>query len=276
MGEVEFTLKPCRADPDAFTVCPHGPSKHNYGTAANPNWKEGFRGTRPCIMMGGEDYCGRPGEKVLVYNNKPTGSPVCMRCLVAGKKAREMFFRQWPEVKELHNNVTKLIKILGPSGTAEIDYPDLITRGDLGFCDGANTYFQMALAKAAKAAYAQVQRECMDRTIRVRSSEMMQSRYDGGESPLYGSRAILLFHDETVSEHPISVASDAAIRQSEIMVEALRWKCPQMRKACKAEPTLMPRLYKGAEPVWERGLNGDHSKPADVYDKLLPWTPKEH
>jgi len=269
MAELEFVLKPCRADPDSFTPCPHGPTERNFGTSANPKWVRGFNGTRPCIMMNGEDFCGRPGEKVLMWNDKPTNSPVCIRCLEAGKRAREMFFRQWPEVKELHGKVKKLIKEPGPSGTAEIAYPGLVTRGGLGFCDGANGYFQMRLAKAAKAAFCQVQRECADRTIRVRSSAMMSSRFDGMESPLYGSRAILLFHDEIVSEHPISVASEAAMRQSEIMVEALRFICPKMYKACKAEPTLMGRLYKGAEPRYERG----GKKAADENDRLVCWTP---
>lgn len=262
MAELEFVLKPCRADPASFTPCPGGPSKRIIKGVE----VRGFNGTRPCIMMDGEDYCGRHGEKVLMWNDKPTGSPVCRRCLEAGKRARAAFFRQWPEVKELHGHVKKLIRDAGPSGTPEIDYPGLITRGNLGFCDGANGYFQMSLAKAAKAAFCQVQRECLDRTWRVRSSEMMSSRYAGGESPLVGSRAILLFHDEIVAEHPESVASDAAIRLSEIMVETLRFRCPKMYKACKAEPTLMRKLYKGAEPVWAG---------VPYESKLLVWEPKQ-
>ncbi len=253
MAELEFVLKPCRADPASFTPCPGGPSERN--------GVRGFNGTRPCIMMDGEDYCGRPGDKVLVWNDRPTGSPVCIRCLRCGKRAREMFFTQWPEVKALHNHVKKQIKDVGPSGTPEIDYPGLVTRGGLGFCDGSNGYFQMSLAKAAKAAFCQVQRECVVRGTHVQSSEMMDSRFDGQESPLFGSRAILLFHDEIIAEHPESVASEAAIRVSEIMVESLRFRCPKMYKACKAEPTLIRALYKGAEPVWEN-------------DRLVPWEPK--
>jgi DNA polymerase-1 len=256
MGELEFVLKPCRADPDSFTVCPHGPSERK--------GKRGFNGTRPCIMMDGADYCGRDGDKILVYKDKPTGSPVCKKCLDAGKRAREMYFTQWPEVKELHNHVQRKTKIIGPSGTSEIDYPGLITRGNLGFCDGANTYFQMRLAKAAKAAFCQVQRECMDSSWRVRSSQMMDSKFNGMQSPLLGSRAILLFHDEIVAEHPVAVAPEAAERLSECMVESLRWTCPGMYKAVKAAPTLMPRLYKGADEV--RDANG----------RLIPWEPKEH
>lgn len=255
MGELQFVLGPCRSDPASFTPCPDGPSTRD--------GVRGFNGTRPCIMMDGEAYCGRHGEKILEYNDKPTGSPVCKRCLAAGKRAREMWFTQWPEMRPFFGLVKEQIKEVGPSGTPEIDYPELITRGGLGFCDGANGYFQMSLAKAAKAAFCQVQRECVVRGTRVRSSEMMSSKYDGAESPLYGSRAILLFHDEIVAEHPESVASDAAIRVSEVMVEALRWKCPRMYKACKAEPTLLRRLYKGGEPIW--GADG----------RLQIWEPKK-
>jgi hypothetical protein len=261
MAELEFVLKPCRADPDSFTPCPSGPSERN--------GVRGYNGTRPCIMMDGADACGK--QKVLEYNDKPTGSPVCVACLAAGKRAREMWFTQWAEMREFFKIVKRMIAEDGPSGTPEIDYTNLITRGGLGFCDGANGWFQMKLAKAAKAAFCQVQRECVDRTWRVRSSEMMQSRYDGCQSPLYGSRAILLFHDEIVAEHPESVASDGAIRVSEVMVEALRFACPRMYKAVEAEPTLMRRLYKGAEPVWQRG----GKKPADASDRLLPWEPKQ-
>lgn len=253
MAELEFILRPCRADPDLFTPCPGGPT-----------WRDdvqGFNGVRPCILMDHEDYCGRPGEKTVEYNDRAC-APVCVRCLAAGKRAREAWFKQWPEMRPFFANVKAKIKDVGPSGTPEIDYPGLITRGNLGFCDGANGYFQMRLAKAAKAAFCQVQRECVDRTWRVRSSTMMKSAYEGLESPLYGSRALALFHDECVCAHPISVASDAAPRVSEIMVEALRFSCPQMYEAIEAKPTLIRRLYKAAEPVYDAG------------GRLQIWEPK--
>ncbi len=269
MAELEFILKPCRADPDLFTPCPGGPSKREMKINGVKVIVEGFNGVRPCILMDGETYCGRPGDKVLTYNDKPTNSPVCIRCLRAGKRAREAWFTQWPEMRDYFKEIKKVINNVGPSGTPELVYHDGMVRGGVGFCDAANGHFQRTLAKAAKAAFCQVQRECVVRGTRVRSSEMMKSRFDGMESPLHGSRAILLFHDEIVSEHPISVASEAAIRQSEIMVEALRWQCPDMFDAVQAEPALMPRLYKGAEAVWERG----GKKPADSSDRLIPWEP---
>ncbi len=263
MAELEFILKPCRADPDLFTPCPGGPSKREMKVNGAKTLVEGFNGVRPCILMDHEDYCGRDGEKVLMYNDKPTGSPVCIRCLLAGKRAHEAWFTQWPEMRDYFKEIKKVIKTEGPSGTPELVYLDGMVRGGVGFCDAANGHFQRTLAKAAKAAFCQVQRECVVRGMRVRSSEMMDSRFNGAESPLYGSRAILLFHDEIVSEHPESVASEAAMRQSEIMVEALRWQCPELYKAVKAEPALMRRLYKGAEAVY--GADG----------RLVPWEPKK-
>lgn len=89
---------------------------------------------------------------------------------------------------------------------------------------------------------------------------MMDSKFSNLESPLYGSRAILLAHDETIAEHPESVAHEAATRVSEIMIETLRFACPELREAVQAQPTLMRALYKSAEPVYVDG-------------RLVPWEP---
>ncbi len=266
MAELEFVLKPCRADMDLFTPCVTGPAERE--TKKGP--ERGFRGVRPCILMDHEDYCGRPGEKVLEYNGKPTNSPVCIRCLQAGKRAREAWFTQWPEMRDYFKHVKGIIKTEGPSGTPEVTYSDGMARGGLGFCDAANGFFQRTLAKAAKAAFCQAQRECVVRGTRVRSSEMMDSKYNGMESPLLGSRAIVLFHDEIIAEHPASVASDGAWRVSEIMVESLRRQCPDMYHAVKADPCLMDALYKGAEARYLRG----GKEPADASDPLIPWEPE--
>lgn len=264
MAELTFVLKPCRGDTDLFTPCEAGPLVRNLGTKDKPKYVRGYAGVRPCIMLDGADHCGGPGEMVLEYYDKPC-SPVCKRCLEAGKRARAAWYKQWPEMRDFHAYVKELSNgMAGPSGTFEIDYPG-ITRGGLDLNNATNGYFQIRLARAAKAAFCQIQRECLDPTWRVRSSEMMQSQYDGIQSPLYGSRAILLFHDETICEHPESVASDAAKRSSEIMIETLRFSCPALYKAIAADPALIRALLKGAEPVWKDGIVGG---------TLLPWEPK--
>lgn len=261
MAELTFTVRK-RSDPDLFTPCPGGPSSRK-GVA-------GFEGLRTCVLMDGAPTCGR--EKTTTYKDQPC-SPTCVECLKASLRLREFWFRQWPENNPRDGYfavIKRLVRQVGPSGTAElVHHHSKRIRGGVQFTDGANGLFQGLLADAAKDAYCQITRECYDRSCRVESSEMMSSRYAGLESPLFGSRPILLAHDETIAEHPESVAHDGATRISEIMVESLRWKCPDLKKACKAEPTLMRRLYKGAEPRYARG----GEKPADESDHLVCWEP---
>lgn len=263
MAELTFVLRK-RSDPDLFTPCENGPDEDK--------GVRGYKGLRPCILLDGLDRCGY--VKVTTYNDEAC-PPVCLKCLEASKRLREFWFEQWPE-NNRRDGYFKIIKQLlenvGPSGTSEIVHPfSWRIRGGVGFCDGANGLFQGRLSDAAKNAFCQIQRECYDRTWRVRSSEMMTSAYEGGQSPLWMSRAIELAHDESICEHPESVASDAGLRVGEIMVEALSFACPLMRKAVKADPALMLYLAKAAEPVWARG--GD--KRADANDYLVPWVDKK-
>lgn len=260
MAEMTFVIRK-RSDPDLFTPCANGPDENDKGV-------RGYKGLRPCILLGGMDRCGI--VKVTSYNDKDC-PPVCLKCLENAKQLREFWFAQWPENNPkdgYFSIIKKMVKIVGPSGTAEIVHPgSWRIRGGVQFTDGANGLFQGRLSDAAKNAFCQIQRECYDRTWIVRSSEMMTSAYAGGQSPLWMSRAIELAHDESICEHPESVASDAGLRVGEIMVESLRFACPQMQKGAKAEPALMHYLAKAAEPVWKRG----GEKRADANDTLIPW-----
>ena len=252
MAELTFTLRN-RADPDLFTPCPNGPTELK--------GVRGYNGLRPCILMDGADRCGY--VKITVYNDQPC-KPVCKACVEASKRLRGFWFQQWPEMDRkvgFFGKISRMLEDNGPSGTPEITHlGSKRVRGGVGFCDGSNGIFQGRLADIAKYAFCAIQRECCDRTMRVHSSEMMDSKFDGMESPLYGSRAIALFHDETVACHPEGVAHEAATRISEIMVETFRWECPRMREAIQAQPTLMRALHKAAEPVY-------------VNDRLVPWEP---
>ena len=84
-----------------------------------------------------------------------------------------------------------------------------------------------------------------------------------GVSPLYGCRMVAFIHDEFVLEVPeaLHLAQAAVARLVEVMVEGMALYVPDV--PIKAEPTLMRRWYKEAEPVW--GPDG----------KLLVWEPKE-
>jgi hypothetical protein len=258
MAEVTFVIKK-RSDPDCFTPCPNGPTENAKGV-------RGYDGLRPCILIGGYDRCGY----VLVHEwkDKPTPAPLCKHCLEGAAQLREFWFKQWPEMKEYFAKVKAMIKNDGPSGTPEIVYQDGLVRGGMSFTDASNGFFQRTLAKAAKASFCQIQREFCDRTVRVESSQFVKSQFAGGPSPLANAgRAIVLFHDETIAEHVESVAHEGAHRVSEIMVDGLCHQCPELAPAVKADPTLMRRLLKGAEPRWLRG----GVKKADENDRLVPY-----
>ena len=209
--------------------------------------------------MDGADRCGV--SKITEYKGKPC-VPVCEQCVASAKRLREFWFRQWPEMRDYFAVVQQMLEDPRSPGDSEIVHlrTDRV-RGGVAFCDGANGLFQGLLADAAKDAFYQIQRECTDRSVRVENSEHMDSVFAGGPSPLFGSRAIMLAHDETICEHPEDVAAEAATRVSEAMVESLRAKCPGVSKACEAKPTLMRFLAKSAEPVYVNG-------------RLVPWEPK--
>ena len=81
-------------------------------------------------------------------------------------------------------------------------------------------------------------------------------------SPLYGWRAWLWIHDEGLLEGPEETADAAGRRFSALMVKALSYFCPDLKTA--ADPALMRRWYKDAEPVYEG--EGDERR-------LVPWEP---
>ncbi len=234
-----------------------------------------YKGLRFCILMGVAQRCGE--IKVTEWNKRPY-PPTCLKCLECAKQLREQWLRQWPENAAYFD----FVKRVDESGQPVVQHMSKRLRGFLhGQVDKngepinsgnsiANGYFQALLADAAKNALMAITRECYDRTHVVRSFTRHVSRWEGGPSPLLGSRPILFAHDEVVPEHPEPVAHEAAHRVSEIMEETLRVACPDMDPAVEARPCLMRRLFKGAEERWARG--GD--KPADASDRLVPWEPK--
>lgn len=116
-------------------------------------------------------------------------------------------------------------------------------RGDVGFTDGANGYFQALAADCAKDA----------------GFDLAEAFYLDESSPAFGSRIVDMVHDEFIFEVPIERDHEAATAANAIMEAAgRRWMpdCPP-----KSEPALMERWYKDAEAVYENG-------------RLSVWRPK--
>lgn len=197
-----------------------------------------YQGIRFCILIGGESICG--AKKVTEYRGQ-TIPPTCERCLEEAEKLRNHWFRQWPENRAYFALVAKQLE-----GKSEItQHVTNRVRGDVGFTQAANGYFQGLLADVMKDAHYRIAREA----------------YTDRSSPLWGARPILMAHDELIGEAPVATAAEAADRVSELMVEVFREYCPDLARACKAEPALMERWYKGAETV------------RDSSGRLQPWRP---
>jgi hypothetical protein len=262
MGGGKLVLQQRKGGPD--TPHPSGPTLVDDGKG---NKVPGYKGLRFCILMGKSDRCG--DVKVTEWKNRPY-PPTCKRCLECADQLRKDWLLQWPEnvpyfehVKKVDESgmpvVQHMSKRLRSFRKGQVDSDgEPINSGNAI----ANGYFQALLADAAKNALMAATRECYDRTTIVESHTNTRSSFEGGPSPLFGSRIIVFQHDELVCEHPESVAHEAATRVSEIMVEALRLACPDLAPACEAEPALMRKLYKGAKKV------------VDASGRLQPWAPK--
>jgi DNA polymerase-1 len=250
MAELKFTIANRKDYED--TPCPNGPSLIWDGT----RWVQGYKGMRFCVLIAGAERCGV--EKITEYKGRPT-IPVCRRCVEVSASIRADWFRTWPEMRpylEWHAaNADDL-------GYVVLHYSGRI-RGGIEYTSGANGDFQALLADIAGRAQCRVSHEqyVKQRVVTQYHPGFKASRFEGQESPLFGSRSITFQHDELTGEAPESVAAEVSERVNEIMVEEFKKGCPNHAAACKAEPTLMRRLYKQAEPVYENG-------------RLVPWEPK--
>lgn len=212
-------------------------------------------GAKLCELAGRAEKCGV--EKV----HGRDGKPLCSACRRVAKEMREQWFVQWPEVGQYHEIVASFCD--GPlGGRIEVcgaePFPGPgLTRGGVGFCDGANLGFQGNAARGAKHALYNVTRES----------------YIDRSSVLYGSRPLIFVHDEIIGEAREDRAHEVAHRVSEIMIETMRIYTPDVRVT--APPALMPRWYKGADPVYRCPVHTE-KKPDDrccPAARLVPWTP---
>jgi DNA polymerase I-like protein with 3'-5' exonuclease and polymerase domains len=105
-------------------------------------------------------------------------------------------------------------------------------RGDIGFCDAANSYFQGLAADGACEAHFQVSWAC----------------YAKPDSPLFGSRIVNFLHDELFLEIPEHRASSAAVELSRIMNDSMMRFTPDI--PITTSPALMRHWSKKADSVY--------------------------
>ena len=197
---------------------------------------------------------GYPGgmgpEKFVDYARMGYGLAITQEQSARLKRA---WLRTYPEQALYFKVITDQLRRsrkVGYDGRPRFDLIQLVSgrvRGMCGFCDGSNTYFQGLAADGVKLA------------LYLVAHESYCPLPDGSLSPLYGCVGGAFIHDEIILEAPITKAAQAAKRLGQIMVAAMQKYIPDV--PIKAEPLIMPRLYKAAEPRY------------DAEGNLIPWTP---
>jgi hypothetical protein len=184
---------------------------------------------------------GKPGglgvQRLIDYARKNYG------VILTEAKAKELsqfWFEAWPESRQWFAWIKILTSVQAPRIR---QFYSNRYRGDVGFCDGANTFFQGLAADLAKAAGFLIAKAC----------------YVDRDSPLYGGRLVNFIHDEFVVEVlDNDNAHDAAVELGGLMCEGARPWIPDVPPV--VEPLLARRWSKAAKPLF-------HPRTG----RLVPW-----
>lgn len=153
--------------------------------------------------------------------------------LAVVKEWKDAWLRTWPEMNNYFGFIGN--QTAGKRKFTAVQHRSGRRRGDCGYCDGANTFFQGMTADGAGLALILVTRE---------------AHYDPA-SPLYGARIIAFIYDELLVEWPDrgpAANTAAANRLVEIMETAMEVFTPDVKAT--VEPALMYEWSKRADPVW--------------------------
>ncbi|WP_421536750.1 DNA polymerase [Myxococcus fulvus] len=196
-----------------------------------------------CLLAKRADVCGV--ERVVVHvQRKP--KMVCRACVEVAKELDTKWLNAWPEQRELQHRAKS--RTYG-GGFADVMIPGAnILRGACGYTQILNTPFQGLGAVGCKRAMWRVSREM----------------YVDRNSPLYGSRLVLMVHDELISELRADDPQrlhDAAERKAELMRQAMREVTPDLAPSIEAEPAL------------SRIMSKDVATVRDSSGRLLIWEP---
>lgn len=210
--------------------------------------KEGFRF---CEMAGVNDKC---THTAMQWRAKDLEKPTCPDCLEVADGLRKAWFDSWPEIKPYFNWVTTLeetsrgLKIITP-GTGFV-------RDGMTASAAANHTFQHLGAYAAKYALCLVTEEA----------------YCDEKSPLWGSKPVVLAHDELFFQVPKATMGAAGKRICELMRHALKTFCPDI-DVPEPEPAYCSYWYKRAILVKDEAGNPVPWVPVDEAGAPIEWAP---
>lgn len=176
-----------------------------------------------------------------------------------------MWKRTWPEAKRYMDLVGEACETAGA-----FTYIHPVTwrqRGGCTYTSGNNNGFQGLAADGAKDA---AWRLCVmqylppeDAVAVLKAGGTVWAKATEADvaalcRALYNTRSVLFLHDEIIVEGPGKTAHVWGPAQGRVLVEAMETFTPDVPQI--AEPALMRRWYKAAEPVHKDGL-------------LVPWEP---
>ncbi|NTX15500.1 DNA polymerase I [Myxococcus sp. CA056] len=188
-------------------------------------------GVRFCLLAKVADTCGVERVPVRVQGKVKM---VCAACVEVSRRYGDRWLDAWPEQRALFARASaytrngQLVDVMIPGAD--------ILRGGCSYTQWLNTPFQGLGAVGAKLATWRVSREM----------------YADRRSPLWGSRLVLMVHDELVAELRADCPNrlhDAAERMAELMRQAMREVTPDLAGAIEAEPALSRVLSKDAATV---------------------------
>jgi DNA polymerase I-like protein with 3'-5' exonuclease and polymerase domains len=160
--------------------------------------------------------------------------------LEQAEQMREVWFETYPEAVDYFKWVNKDCKDPSDHDLYLYVSPLGMVRAGATYCACANgAALQTPASEGAKLAVFRLAKNCW------------LSRGD-----LEGTLPVAFIHDEILAEVPIEKSHEAACSIARIMVESMQTVLPDVK--IKAEPCLMERWDKRAEPVFKEG-------------RLMPW-----
>lgn len=138
---------------------------------------------------------------------------------------KERWFSAFPEMRGFF----EYINHVASSGAPLRQFVSRRLRGNVGFCDGANSTFQGLASDGAKRAFYATSMAC----------------YAEPSSPLFGTRPLISIYDEICAETPIATAHEAAFEMVRIMEVEMQAVTPDV--PIRASPALSTCWLKAAE-----------------------------
>jgi DNA polymerase I-like protein with 3'-5' exonuclease and polymerase domains len=196
-----------------------------------------FKNTRQQSKAASFGYPGGMGASTFIEYAKAYGLALTLEEATALKAA---WRKSVPEVPKYFKWVSKLCAH-GYATVSQIRSGRV--RGGCSYTDLANTMWSGLAADGVKLAAFNIAKAC----------------YVEVNSPLYGSRPVVVIHDEFILETPAQKAAAAGPELSRIMEKSMEEYTPNIPS--RASAVIMRRWYKDADPAF------------DAAGLLIPWEP---